>query len=284
MTFASPVTGLAIDRGSLWVSIAGDDVVLRLDAHTGRRQARIDVHRADLRALGGGTLAAAADKIWIAAPVHVVGDPSVGDASGWIGRIDPRTLQLELVQVWGDRPAYVAVGRAGVWVSGGRTLRRVDSATGKVIGSVRFRHYLGAVAVTPTAVWVAWGNTGRLMQIDPRTLRVRASIAVGHSSAGSSLAVTGDRVWAATDRGLVAVDSSSAKIRTRIALRGASEVAFDGSRLWVLADGGVHSIRGRTITKRLSLPSQVFGLLVAVAGDVWLSDESANSLRRISTP
>jgi len=27
MTFASPVTGLALDHGSLWVSIAGDGVV-----------------------------------------------------------------------------------------------------------------------------------------------------------------------------------------------------------------------------------------------------------------
>src|SRR5437870_12672488 len=104
LTFASPVTGLALERGSLWVSIAGDDVVLRLDARSGRRLARIDLPRADARALGGGTLAATPTKIWIAAPVHVEGDPSVGDANGWIGRIDPRTLRLKLVQVYGDRP------------------------------------------------------------------------------------------------------------------------------------------------------------------------------------
>src|SRR2546423_8975285 len=95
LTFASPVSGLAIDHGSLWASIAGDDVILRLDARTGRRLARIDVHRADLRALGGGSLTAARGKIWIAAPVHVVGDPTVGDASGWIGRLDPRSSRLE---------------------------------------------------------------------------------------------------------------------------------------------------------------------------------------------
>src|SRR5213080_5035721 len=108
MAFDSPVTGLALDRGSLWVSIAGNDVVLRLDARTGRQLARIDLPRADRRAFGGGTLAAAPDKIWIAAPVHVESDPSVGDASGWIGRIDPSTLHLALVQVHGDRPEQVA--------------------------------------------------------------------------------------------------------------------------------------------------------------------------------
>src|SRR3989440_12190610 len=84
MTFASPVTGLALEHGSLWVSIAGDDVVLRLDARTGRRLARIDVHRADLRALGGGTLAAGRGKIWVAAPAHAEADPTPGDTAAWI--------------------------------------------------------------------------------------------------------------------------------------------------------------------------------------------------------
>jgi hypothetical protein len=283
LTFASPVNGLALDRGSLWVSIAGDDLMLRLDARAGRQLARIDLPRADRRAFGGGTLAAAGGKIWIAAPVHVESDPSVGDASGWIGRLDRRTMQLKLVQVHGDRPEQVAVGSSGVWITGLHTLRHVDPGTGKITRSARFKHYLGAVAVTPGAVWVAWANTGRLMKIDPRTLHVRASIVVGRSAAGSSLAVAGGRIWAATDRGLVGVDASSARITARIRLPGAGQVAFDGSRLWALATGGVYSISGARVTKRLSLASKVFGLLAASGRDVWVSDEATNTLRRVPT-
>jgi hypothetical protein len=115
------------------------------------------------------------------------------------------------------------------------------------------------------------------------TLKVRASIAIGHSSAGSSLTVAGDRVWAATDRGLVAVDSNTGKITSRIPLPGASNVAFDGSKLWALANAGVYSIRARTVTRRLPLSSQLFGLLVALGRDVWLSDEFVNSFRRVAT-
>jgi len=281
LRFASPVTGLALYKGSLWVSIAGDDVVLRLDARTGRQLARIDLPRADRRAFGGGTLAAASDKIWIAAPVHVVDDPSVGDASGWIGRLAPRTLRLELVQVHGDRPEQVAIGRTGVWISGLHTLRRVDLRTGKIVASRRFNRYLGVVAVTRNAVWVAGSNTGRLWQVDPRSLKIRASVVVGPSAAGSSLAVARGRVWAATDRGLVAVDATSAKIVSRVRLPGAGQVAFDGTRLWALADGGVYSVAGTRVTRRLRLPSKVFGLLVAAGHDVWLSNEAANSLRRV---
>src|SRR5205085_12456218 len=146
-----------------------------------------------------------------------------------IGRIDTRTLKLDLVQVHGARPAVVAVGRTAVWITGVRTLRRVDLTTGQITKSVEFKRFLGAVAATRAAVWVTWGNTDQLMQVDPRTLAVRASIPVGHSSGGSSLAVArGGLVWAATDRGLVGVDAASAKITSRIPLPGASQVAFDG--------------------------------------------------------
>jgi hypothetical protein len=280
-TFDAPVSGLAVDRGSLWVSIAGDDLVLRLDLRTGRRLARIVLPRADRRAFGGGTLAAGLGRIWIAAPVRVTGDPSVGNASGWIGRLDPRSLRLRLVQVHGDRPAYVGSGGAGVWTSGGHTVRRVDAVTGKVTGRVHFGRYVGAVAVTRRAVWVAGSNTGELKKIGPRTLKVLTSVRVGRCAAGSSLAVVGGRAWAATDRGLVAIGAASGRVVARVALPYTGAIAYDGSRLWALARGGVYSISGGVVTKRLSLSSQVYGLLVAGGGQAWFTDEATNSLRRI---
>jgi hypothetical protein len=283
LTFDAPVEGLALAHGSLWVSVASDDLVLRLDARTGRRLARILVHRANPRALSGGNLAAGWGKIWIAAPVRVKNDPAVGDASGWIGRLDPRTRELDLVQVHGsDRPTYVAVGSSGVWVSGFHALWRVDPASGRITAKTRFDRYVGAVAVTRHAVWVAGSNTGFVKEIDPRTLHVRAMVSVGPSRAGSSLAVVGNRVWAATDRGLVGIDASSARIVARVHLPQAGAVAFDGSRLWALAPGGVYAVQGHTATRWLPLSSPVYGLLVAGPAGVWFTDEATNSLRRVA--
>jgi hypothetical protein len=282
LTFDAPVSGLAIERGSLWVSIAGDDLVLGLDVRTGRRLVRIVLPRADRRAFGGGSLASGRRRIWIAAPVHVIDDPSVGDASGWIGRLDTRSLRLRLTQVHGDRPAYVGVGGAGVWTSGYHTVRRVDPGSGKVTGRVHFRRFVASVAVTRSTVWVAGSNTGFLKRIDPRSLRVRESVTVGRCAAGSSLAVVGDRVWAATDRGPVAVDATSGRIVARVALPSTVAVASDGSRLWALARGGVYSLSGGVAKKRLALSAPVYGLLVAGDGQVWFTDEATNSLRRIS--
>ena len=158
----------------------------------------------------------------------------------------------------------------------------MDSVTGKVTGSVHFQRFMGNVAVTRRAVWVAGSNTDFLKKVDPRRLRVLKSVRVGHCAAGSSLAVVGDRVWAATDRGLVAINATEGRIVARVPLPNTGAIAYDGSHLWALARGGVFSIRGGVVTKRLSLASPVYGLLVAGGGQVWFTDEATNSLRRLS--
>ena len=278
--FKSPPSGLA-GGGSLWVSLAGDGLLLRLDPRTGRLLKRIDVHRADPRALGGGPLATGGKRLWIAAPIHVDDDPVVGNASGWIGRVNVRQGTLRITQVHGDPPAQIAVGPAGVWLTGGRTLRHVDTRTGAVVRTRRLPAFLGAVAVGAHAVWVDEPNTGRLVEIDPRTRGVRGSVTIGRATGRGSLAVAGSVVWAATDQGLVSVDQESRQVVARLRVPRATALAFDGSRLWVVGRDGVYSIRGHTITKRVALARGEGELIAVAGGNVWLSGGATNSLRRI---
>jgi hypothetical protein len=247
---------------------------------TGRRTLRIVVHRADARALGGGKLAAASNAIWVGAPVHVDDDPIVGNASGWVGRIELSRPRLRVTPVYGDPPAEIGVGRSGVWVTGGRTLRHFDAISGRQIETIRLPHALGAVAVGANAVWLDEPNRGRLLRIDPKTRKVRASILIGRSVAGSSLAL-GAVLWATTDYGVVGVDPVSGAVVTRIPLRHASAIAVDGAHVFALASDGLYSIVQSRATKRLALPSNGGELLAAAAGIVWLSDGSSNSLRRV---
>lgn len=162
---------------------------------------------------GGGTLAASGNELWVAAPVHVDDDP-IRRQRVRMDRPPGRTSKpkLRLTQVYGDQPSQIAVVPAGVWVSGGRTVRRVDAATGEVVGVVRLPAYLGAVAVGGNAVWVDEPSTGRLIEIDPRTRKVRGSVSIGPSTARSSLAVVGPVVWAATNDGVVSVDQRSRQV------------------------------------------------------------------------
>jgi hypothetical protein len=279
--FKSPPTGLA-GGDSLWVSLAGDGALLRLDARTGRVLSRIDVHRADPRALGGGPLAAARKQLWIAAPIHVDDDPVVGNASGWIGRVDVRHAKLRITQVHGDPPSQIGVGPAGVWVTGGRTVRHVDARSGAVVGTLRLPAFLGAVAVGVNAVWVDEPNTGRLVEIDPRTRRVRGSVPIGRSTGKGAMVVVGSLVWAATDDGVVSVDQHSGRVTARLPVPGASALAFGRSQLWVVGRAGVYSIRGGKVTKELSVPRGGGELIAVAGGGVWLTAGASNSLRRIS--
>ena len=279
--FKSLPSGLVGGGNSLWVSLAGDGALLRLDSRTGRVLTRIDVHHADPRALGGGPLAGAGKRVWIAAPVHVDDDPVVGNASGWIGRIDVRRAKLRITQVHGDPPSQIAVGPAGVWVTGGRTVRHVDARTGAVTGSVRLRAYLGAVAVGANAVWVDEPNTGRLVDIDPRTRSVRGSVAIGRSTGEGSMAAVGSFVWAATKDGIVSVDQRTRRIAVRLRVPGASAVAFGGSLLWVVGRDGVYSVRAGKVTKQLAFARGAGELIAVAGGAVWLSEGASNSLRRI---
>jgi streptogramin lyase len=278
--FKSPPTDLAGGE-TLWVSLAGDGALVRLEPRTGRVLARIDVHRADPRALGAGPLAAGGKQLWIAAPVHVDDDPVVGNASGWIGHVGIRGGKLRITQVHGDPPFEIGVGLAGVWVTGGHTVRRVDARTGVVVGTLRLPAYLGAVAVGTNAVWVDEPNTGRLVEIDPRTRKVRGSVAIGRSTGRGALAIVGGAVWAATNNALVRVDQQSRRVTARLPVPGASAIGFGLSRLWVVGRDGVYSIRAGKVTKELSVARGGAELITVARGAVWLSAGSTNSLRRI---
>ncbi len=272
----------ALEGGSLWVSIPAEAIVLRLDARSGRRLARIELARRDRRVFGGGPLAAWRGTVWVAAPVHVDDDPSLPpNNSGWIGRIDTRTRRLRATFVTGDPPAAVAVGPAGVWVSGGRTLRQVDPRTGRIVAAVSLGRFLGDIAVGTDAVWVDVPHAGTLLRIDPRTRKVVRTVRVGRTSGGGSLTL-GSLLWAATDRGVVGINPRTGRLMRRVAVPRAQSIAIDGRDLWVYAPSGLYSVTpAGTATRRLAAAAPAFGAVVARAGTIWLSDLVTQTLRRV---
>jgi hypothetical protein len=278
--FSSPVTGMAVARSSLWVSVAGDGALLRLDPRTGRTVLRIDVHRSDPHAIGGGSLSAYGSELWVAAPVHVDDDPTIGNASGWIGRLDVRKPRLRVTQVYGDPPSRVAAGVGGIWVTGGHTIRTVAPESGTVVGTLKLPAYLGAVALGSNGAWVDEPNTGRLLEIDSK-LRIRGWVEVGPSTSGSSLIVVNGIVWAATDRGLVGVSERTRSVVAVVPAPGARAVTTDGLLVWVAGRDALYSAIGQKATKRFVLSRNEGDLIIAAGKGLWIGDGSSNSLRRI---
>jgi hypothetical protein len=268
--------------GSVWMSIPAEAIVLRLDARSGRRLGRIDVTRRDRRAFGGGPLAAWRGIVWVAAPVHVDDDPSLPpDNSGWIGRLETRTGRMRITFVRGDPPAAIAAGPAGVWVSGGHTLRQVDPRTGRVVVSRPLEPLLGDVAVGADRVWVDAPRAATVLGVDTATRKVVSRVRVGRTSGSGSLAL-GKLLWAATDAGVVGVDQHTGRIARRVAVPRPQGIAVDGRDVWVYAPSGLYSVTAAGIAKReFATASPAFGAVVARRGAIWLSDSVTRTLRRV---
>jgi YVTN family beta-propeller protein len=68
-----------------------------------------------------------------------------------------------------------------VWASdfAGKTVRRFDPQTGKLVAAIHVAGGPEGTVVTPTAVWVADHRGGDVVKIDPNTNRVTARIQVG---------------------------------------------------------------------------------------------------------
>src|SRR5919198_2660801 len=64
-------TNLALADGSLWMSVPAQAILLRIDARSGRRLARIRVTDQDWRAFGGGAVAALGGHILGGGPGHL---------------------------------------------------------------------------------------------------------------------------------------------------------------------------------------------------------------------
>jgi hypothetical protein len=274
---ATPV----LDRQSLWVSIPSEAILLRLDARSGRKLARIDLHQADRRAFGGGPVAARRGIVWMAAPVHVDDEPSLPPAnSGWIARFDTHTDKFHFAFVTGDPPAAIAVGPAGVWISGGRTLRQVDPSTGRIVASVSLGRFLGDIVVGTNALWVAAPHAGTLLRIDPGTRKIVQEISIGPTSGSGPLAL-GPLLWAASDRGVVGIDRRSSRIVERAELPRPNSIAADGSHVWVYTPKGLFSVLRGAATRRLITREPSFGAVVARGSTIWLSDLVTQTLRRV---
>lgn len=217
-------SNLALTDGGFWT--AGADLVLRVDARTGRP---------DSIPLPGGShpgdLVLAEGSIWVAtngdgkvlridpASRSVIASIQVGEtmsmdnplrlAAGggaiWVltlfgdenlHRIDPATNTVTgSVDDVGDGTVGVAFGEGSVWVAGVHdgTIYRVDPATLEVLARIPVDKRPVAVAVGEGAVWVGKLGDGTVDRIDPATNRVTATFPVGGEPA--SLTVAFGSVW-----------------------------------------------------------------------------------------
>ena len=157
---------VVVGAGSVWVGHGGFNpgaFVERLD-RAGHLQHRFSIlgGDADHLAFGDGAL-------WVAS-----------QASGELRKIDPRTNRIVLTRPLRGSACCVAAGGGFVWtaVNPDAQIWKV-STNGAVLGTIELPDLIKNVTYAADALWVAVGNEGTVVRIDPTT-NERRTYSIGH--------------------------------------------------------------------------------------------------------
>jgi hypothetical protein len=264
---ASAVDAFATGK-SVWFAGRSDGTLRRVDAASGKPAGDpVRVFEGPYRLAGAGTSlwtisssVARAAGIDAAAPhptprpVALPSSPydvAVGEGSVWIVtqapgagqggqliKVDPASARVQRTQPRPSRLVGLTTGHRAVWVleQSGAVLRRVSPSSLTTDAEVQVGAGSSAVVADSAAVWVANGETGRLLRIDPRTNLIVSRIAVAASD-NVALAAGGGAVWwIDKDRGTATrIDAADDQVvSSPLQLGGAAGgAAVSGHTLWV---------------------------------------------------
>jgi YVTN family beta-propeller protein len=151
------VQALEVVNGLVWTAAPNAGQVHAIDPMTNQVIATIDVGRFP------SDVAVAEGSVWV-----------VSGTEGTLWRIDPSTFEVVDTIALGGNTLHVAAGQGAVWVTGGLGVRKIDLATGTRYGVVYGKCY--DVAIGENAIWVSDIQSNQLLEIDPETRRVVATV------------------------------------------------------------------------------------------------------------
>jgi serine/threonine-protein kinase len=164
----SQPAGVVTTHGSVWVlgyRGVGTPSVLFKFTPSGRLEAKIKVSP-------GAAAATVADdgSIW-----------GNGFGDGTIWRVDPSTDAVTFVDGWTGPELVVADGQV-LWVDDSqlKSVTEYDTVTGQTVGVVQGHH--GALAVTPTTLWIQDSGPDTLTEVDKAGTQILAEYQLGYSS------------------------------------------------------------------------------------------------------
>jgi len=227
----------------------------------------------------------------VLAEIPIGGSPcAVAEAGGsvWItafdgnelDRIDPATNEVTDIYRMPTSPCGMTEVGGKLWVQAQNAVVIFDPVRAREVDRIRGGYF--AITPTPAGLWAVAAQDA-VVQMDPRTGKVLASVKVPGPIGG--LAVAPDGIWTTSARDqLVRIDPRSRSIVQRIQVKDFEPegLAVHDGVLWVSSSFGGEVLRidagsGR-VKDRLPVADSLFGGIV-IGDDYWVADSDNNLYR-----
>jgi len=249
--------------GLVWVSAPNAGQVYAIDTSTNELAATIDIGRFPR------DIAVADGRVWV-----------VSETEGLVWRIDPTTLSVvETIHLNGNT-LHIDADASRLWVVGGLGLRVVDLASGTRYDAITNRCY--DVTIGEHYVWVSQLQDNQLLQVDPATRRVVATVPLD-GQPGAVLYAHG-YVWTvlADSNELLMIDESSGEIAHSKSIRYAvNGMAAGPERFWYTEHATLYSIEPGAWDSRALPAGGVPSGLAYFAGSLWTTSSAEGVVRRL---
>ncbi len=249
-------------NGLVWVSAPNAGQVYAIDPMADELIATIDVGRfpSDIAVAGG--------KVWV-----------VSETEGTVWRIDPTSYEVVQTLTLNGNTLHIDASQDALWVVGGLGVRILDLNTGTRYDVVYNPCY--DVTIGENSVWVSQTQDQQLLQIDPVSHKVVATVKLEGQPTG--ILYAHGYVWTVLldKKELIAIDPSAGQVAHsepfRYVVHG---MAAGPERLWYTHPTALYNIEAGTWSTDALLPANIPSGITFYAGSLWATSSEDGVVTR----
>jgi virginiamycin B lyase len=269
---------LAVGFGSVWVTVAKNNELVRVDPVRNVVQARVPVDKEPCYGIGIG-----ADRVWV-----------LNCQGKTLTRINPKTNVIDLrlpVKIDAGGEGAIAVDDRYVWFASSEDghssmLSQVEVKTGRKLKGILVGKDTGVVRLAFGSVWAISSGEGNVYRVDPVKRKVTAMITVAQGPRFTTDGAGSLWVLSQSDGSVSRIDPASNKVVAVIPVHvpgKGGEICFGAGFIWVAMDGNpvtrIDPATNKVIDQYGNYP-KADGIRYGF-GSVWVTDHGKGELWRI---
>jgi virginiamycin B lyase len=269
---------LALGFGSVWVTVAKNNEVVRVDPVRNVVQARVKVDKEPCYGIGIGV-----DRVWV-----------LNCQGKTLTRINPKTNAVDMrvpVKIDDSGEGSIAVDDRYVWYASNEdghssTLSQVEVKTGRKLKGIAVGKDTGVVKLAFGSVWAISSGDGNVYRVDSATKKVTAMITVAEGPRFTTEGAGSLWVLTQSDGNVSRIDPATNKVVAVVPVHvpgKGGEICYGGGLIWVTMDGNpvtrIDPATNKVIDQYGNYPKA--DAIRYGFGSVWVSDHGKGELWRI---